>query len=122
MKRHCLPGLCAGLVFLAGCLHPVSQKIDGVVCDLMTLPRDPQPLAHGETPLQPASYQKVEPDKPDKTEPPPPKSQLTVPEDLLPGGPVPPITLPPLTPETEAARKKAIEQLYPLLPELGADL
>jgi cobalt-zinc-cadmium efflux system outer membrane protein len=105
-------------------LHPVKEKIDAVVCDLTTLPRDPQPLAHGEASPQPQppGEKKAEKAAPDKTELPAPKGRMAVPEGLLPGGPVPPIELPKLTPETEEARRKAIERLYPPLPELGEDL
>src|SRR5262245_29447186 len=138
--RRCLVGLLTGVTFLlGGCLHPVAEKVDRVVCDLAAMPRDPQPATPAPATLpppaevpekppeavkpeavKPATWQKA--DKADKAAPPVPKSPLTVPDQLLPGGHVPPITLPPLTPETEAARKAAIEKLSPPLLSLGEDL
>src|SRR5581483_10821752 len=139
MTRRFLPGLFAAAVCLAGCLHPVREKVDGVVCELAALPRDLQPASHGDSPaasaegggeaakpeeaVKQASAQKSgKLETPDKTPLPQPKISLTVPEELLPGGPVPPITLPPLTPGWEEARRKAIEKLFPPLPELGEDV
>src|SRR5687768_14780091 len=50
MVRRVLPGLLTGLVFLSGCLYPVSEKVDGVVCHLALEPRDLQPFEHAALP------------------------------------------------------------------------
>jgi cobalt-zinc-cadmium efflux system outer membrane protein len=111
-----------GLVCVAGCLYPVNGKVDGVVCELALQPRDQQPITHADTTL-PAPVEEIKQVAwQEKDDLPPPKSQLTIPDTLLPGGKVPPIKLPPLTPGNEEARKKAIEQLFPPLPALGEDL
>jgi cobalt-zinc-cadmium efflux system outer membrane protein len=143
MRRRCLPGLFAAAVLFAGCLYPVREKVDGVVCELATLPRDLQPLTHADVtpPAAPPEGQekagkleeavkqasgqkpdkKAEPDKketPDKGERPSLRSRLEIPEDLLPGGRVPLIELP----KGEEARRQAIERLLPPLPPIGEDL
>lgn len=117
MFHRRLPALFAGLLFLTGCLHPVGPKVDGVVCELANLPRDLQPLAHE----APSTVDPTPEDKPSKDDLLLPKGGLTLPSELHPGGPVPLIKLPPLTPETEGARKQALEQLFPPLPALGDD-
>src|SRR5262245_36418048 len=136
MFRRYTLGLCAGLIFLAGCLYPVREKVEGVVCDLSALPRDLQPAeyVHPAAPAAPAEGKPGKSDSPekkgnpgegvepaalqakkgedDKDDLPRARPRLRIPDELMPGGPVPPIKLPPPTPETEEARKKAIEQLY----------
>jgi cobalt-zinc-cadmium efflux system outer membrane protein len=52
-----------------------------------------------------------------------PQRQLTIPGELLPTGtpPVAPLSLPPPTPENQAARRQMLERLYAPLPPLGPD-
>src|SRR5262245_35688875 len=100
MVRQYLRGLFAGLIVLSGCLHPVTQKIDSVVCDLAQPPRDLQPVTHIDATLPAPTDRDEEKEKaPDdktgeKDDLPKPRSRLHVPDELLPGGPVPPIRLP----------------------------
>src|SRR5262245_66611227 len=101
--RRCLVGLLTGVTFLlGGCLHPVAEKVDRVVCDLAAMPRDPQPATPAPATLPPpaeapekppekppeavtpAAWQKAH--KPDKATPPVRKRPLTIPEDLTAGG------------------------------------
>jgi cobalt-zinc-cadmium efflux system outer membrane protein len=113
----------AGLLCLVGCLHPVANHIDNTVCDLAAVPRDLQPLDHADSsPMPPASSST--PADMDKT-----PGQLTVPDDLLPGGKVPDIKIPPLPNEKDPkrrekqeARRQALARLFPPLPEVGEDL
>src|SRR5262245_34877420 len=113
MRRLTVRALPAAVLFLAGCLTPVGETIDAAVCDLSMPPRDPQPLSHAgaRPPLESL------PPKEDKK-----ASRLTVPDALLPGGPVPPIKLPPAKGDDDKARRAALEKLYPPLPDLGRDL
>src|SRR5262245_7351399 len=114
-----------GLLLAAGCCFPVGEKVDLTVCDLAARPRDLQPLSAADQAPAPrdadggvhqASFEQVE-------EPPAPKpgGRLTIPPELQPGGPVPPLKLPPLTPETKEARARALDKLFPPLPPLGED-
>jgi cobalt-zinc-cadmium efflux system outer membrane protein len=134
----------------AGCLHPVTEKVDATVCGLAARPRDLDPAQSTPEPapvmpparssgsgdsfiapalwLQPAAGPPTNP--PATTQPPtgtPPAGQpATLPNRLnippgLPGAGAPQILLPPLTPENEAKRREAIAKLYPPLEPLGPD-
>lgn len=149
MFRHLRRGLTLSLLVLTGCLQPVAEKIDATVCELAMKPHDLQPISHLHDPpppppkpdddkkdsapaaserlpspggIQPAGHRQPETDdaagdrkKDDGSAP----FRLDVPADLLPGGPVPPLRLPPASDDNEAARRKAIGQLYPELPTVG---
>ncbi|MFO0926904.1 MAG: TolC family protein [Gemmataceae bacterium] len=149
MFRHLRRGLTLSLLVLTGCLHPVAEKIDATVCELAMKPHDLQPISHLHDPpppppkpddgkkdpapatpeqrpspngIQPIGHRQPETDdaagdrkKDDGSAP----FRLDVPADLLPGGPVPPLRLPPASDDNEAARRKAIGQLYPELPTVG---
>lgn len=126
MVRRGTSWLFAGMIFFTGCLYPVSERIDGVVRDLALQPRDLQPIDQALSPAAQANEEKKA--KPaerqsdvEKDELPAPKGRLNIPRDLLPGGTVGPLRLPPPNEENPAPRAKAIEQLYPPLPPLGDD-
>ncbi len=135
-------GACAAalaLVLTAGCLHPVGEKVDAVVCDLAARPRDvdpeqpgpalpappaPCPVDGALTPagfLQPAGQPRAgSGTAPDAAVQPGTAGRLIIPPGL-PGASAPPISLPPLTPGNEAKRQEAIARLYPKLDPLGAE-
>lgn len=124
-------------LLMAGCFYPVQEKIDYHVCELAAQPRDLQPLAPPDSPpekaapspgqkhpsereegeVQQTSAQERGPAR--EGDPLPPPRRLTIPPELLPRGPVPPIVLPPPTPENEGKRREAIQRLYPPLPVMG---
>ncbi len=117
-----------GLLLVSGCCFPVNEKIDLTVCDLAARPRDLQPADQGPLPtaqmpaladgLTPAAYQPKGGTAPEL------KGKghlLTIPPELMPGGPVPELKLPRATAENEAVRRKAIENLYPTLPPLAEE-
>ena len=127
-------------LLVAGCVYPVHEKVDRTVCDLAIRPRDLAPIT-SESPPKPADPEpgpRVQPvlSRPADTataetigrasaadEKPPergPAPRLTIPPDL-PGGNVPKIELPPLTPENAAKRRAIIDKLYPPLPSPGPD-
>jgi cobalt-zinc-cadmium efflux system outer membrane protein len=127
---------------VAGCLYPVQEKVDHTVCELAMRPRDLAPVS-SESPPRPAEP-KAEPGAPPALsrppadaetaetirraaqvdDKPPPggdlSSRLKFPPDL-PGANVPPIELPPLTPENAAKRRAVIDKLYPPQTPLGPD-
>jgi cobalt-zinc-cadmium efflux system outer membrane protein len=114
----------AAVLLSAGCLYPVREKIDGVVCDLSIRPRDLEPATSSPpsaSGVAPASC--VESAPPDAAPPDATKGdRLQIPPDLLPGGPVARIRLPvdendPLYPK----RKEILDQLFPQLAPLGGD-
>jgi cobalt-zinc-cadmium efflux system outer membrane protein len=133
-----------GLLLCAGCLHPVTEKVDAAVCGLAGRPRDldpaqPTPEAvpvmpparssgSGDGFIAPALWLQPASNPPATTQPPtgtPPAGQpgsmpnrLIIPPGL-PGAGAPPILLPPLTPENEAKRREAIAKLFPPLDPLG---
>lgn len=111
MSRCVLRGLCASLILTTGCLTPVPEKIDATVCDLGLPSRDLQPLAHAAG--RAGSFS----DRSDEKKGP----RLTVPDALLPGGPVPPIRLPRARDDDDPARRAALDKLYPPLPAPGDD-
>jgi cobalt-zinc-cadmium efflux system outer membrane protein len=100
--------LAAGLLFLAGCLYPVGEKIDLALCDVAMLPRDPLP----------AGAAVVAPPIPAQQKP-AGKERWNVPSDLVPGGDVSPIQLPPK--REKEAWTAAINELFPELGSLGED-
>ncbi len=129
-----------GILLIAGCLHPVGEKVDAVVCGLAAKPRDLDgeqavPQATSITPATyfqpggrpPAAPETTPAEQPrtgtDATRPPAAGTlpgRLTIPPGL-PGASAPPILLPPLTPGNEAARREAIARLYPKLEPVGPD-
>ena len=121
MRRLCISGSFAALIAISGCLYPVSHQVDSSVAESAALPRDLQPASHAAEPWPGAK------DEPalDRAEPAQPGEKakallLNIPE-ALPGGKLPPITLPPIRAGNEGARTKAIENLYPTPPSLGED-
>ncbi len=127
----------AGLLLLGGCLSPVREHVDQVVCNTAAQPVDVQPLPPADAaPLstapdksgtrgldpsvQPAGFQ--EPGT--ATEVP---RRLTLSERLkipagLPGAHAPPIpALPRYNRENNQPREDAINRLYPDLPALGPE-
>ena len=121
MIRRCIPGLFAGLIAITGCLYPVAHRVSETVAEQASVPRDTQPLSHVGEPWPGAR------DEPEVTRPEAAKAEkakaipLTLPEEL-PGGKLPPITLPPVKAGNETARQQAIAKLYPPLPPIGKDL
>jgi cobalt-zinc-cadmium efflux system outer membrane protein len=109
------------LLLLAGCCYPVGEKVDGTVCDLAARPHDLQPLLPADQ--GPAVPPAASPGPTGKaTEPGPTDGKVkgkrpvpSVPPELLPGGPVPPIDLG----KGPAERQAALAKLYPPLPPLG---
>lgn len=141
MKTRSPRWLVASLgLLVAGCVYPVQEKVDRTVCDLAIRPRDLAPVSC-EPPPKPAEPEpgprvlpascrsadaataeaigraSAEDEKPPERGPAP---RLTIPPDL-PGGNVPKIELPPLTPENAAKRRAIIDKLYPPLPAPGPD-
>ncbi len=112
------------LLALGGCVYPVREQADRVVCELAARPMDlePAPDAPPRMPpalagLAPAAHQTAEP------QPAPPRpglERLQTPPGL-PGSDAPPFEVPRATPETEAARRAAIDRLFPEIPPLGPD-
>jgi cobalt-zinc-cadmium efflux system outer membrane protein len=102
------------LLLTAGCLYPVREKVDGVVCDLAARERDPG--RGGVTPPLPAPADRPPPDARAG-------DRLQVPPALLPGGPAPRVELPTdeKDPQYKEKRRAALEKLYPPLPPLGDD-
>ena len=110
-----------------GCCTPSAQKIDDVVCDMAAHPVDLQPLPADPAPMpqplpdsgvKPASYE--EPATPRKAERAPnvlKGDRLQIPDELLPGGPIPRIQLP--ADEKDPKRKEVLDQLYPAMPATG---
>jgi cobalt-zinc-cadmium efflux system outer membrane protein len=138
----------AGLLCLAGCLHPVVEKIDATVCDLAAQPLDLQPVEHGgtgspasagtasppasltpadETPppaagtLKPTSWAGGDTKAPAKAEA-RPKETLRIPDELSPGGRIPEVDLPRVPSADDPKRKekeqKRLEALQRLFPPL----
>ncbi len=99
------------LLFVAGCAHPYGADLDRVAVELAARPIDVR----------------LEPVNPEPQPAPQPAPQSTPPTGLralpvppeVPGGDARPIQLPPLTPETEAARNREIDRLFPPLPPPG---
>jgi cobalt-zinc-cadmium efflux system outer membrane protein len=118
MRRRCVSGLFAGLVAISGCLYPMAQQVDHSIAESAMLRRDPEPASHAGRPWPGAK------DEPGTSAPAPGEkgkaALLTIPPDL-PGGNVPPISLPPIRAGNEAARAKAIGTLYPAPSSLGED-
>jgi cobalt-zinc-cadmium efflux system outer membrane protein len=120
----------------AGCLYPVQEKVDRTVCELAIRPRDLAPICCDSPPkpAEPKPESRVQSATDTATaeaihralaadEKPPEvdlSSRLKIPPDL-PGGNVPPIELPPLTPENAAKRRAIIDKLYPPLTPPGPD-
>jgi cobalt-zinc-cadmium efflux system outer membrane protein len=136
MIRGAVQGISvAGLLCLAGCLHPVVEHVDTTVCDLAAKPWDLQPIDHALPPATPSPSDSGK--LPGTTEVPkkpgaPEKEKLVgppVPPELLPGGPLPRITLPELSLEkdekkrkqNEEERRQAVLRLLPSLPELSEE-
>jgi cobalt-zinc-cadmium efflux system outer membrane protein len=140
IRRFCasLPPSLALLLF-AGCLYPVREKVDYVVCDLGAMPRDVEPKRPDEPPpsMPPAGDQQTKSGKPaalakDATltwiaaeqaagrDGPSILTRLKLPA-VLPGSEAKPLELPPLKPETKAERDRIINDLYPPLEPLGPD-
>jgi cobalt-zinc-cadmium efflux system outer membrane protein len=129
MSRIKLPGL-LGLLLLAGCLHPVRDEANRLVCDLgaHTMDLEPVPPPAPSDSLRPAETT-TSPVRPKDTTPPGGLEQLPTPREAqrLPlqvppeipgsGGRLP--ELPPYREETKAQRDKIIEEYYPVLPALG---
>ena len=122
MRRHCISGLFVGLVAITGCLYPVAQHVDSSIAESAATPRDLQPATHGGDPWPGAKDEPAisTPEKPKPGE----KAKallLNIPQEL-PGGSLPPLSLPPIKEGNESARTKAIENLYPTPPSMGEDL
>jgi cobalt-zinc-cadmium efflux system outer membrane protein len=134
------PAFAVGLLLAAGCLHPVTEKVDATVCTIAARPRDVDPesvatntvkstpvqisptitdeiTAAGlsQTPGQPAAGGQTPSTAQSALQ-----NRLTLPPGL-PGANAPAINLPPLTPENEAKRREAINKLYSPLEPLGPD-
>jgi cobalt-zinc-cadmium efflux system outer membrane protein len=130
--------LTVGLL-VAGCLYPVQEKIDYKVCNLAARPRDLAPEAYEvprkqmppPDPQMQTGYRVTDAQTSEmlqvalEDEPKPPEdglsSRLKFPPDL-PGGNVPPIELPKLTPENAAKREEIIKNLYPPLTPVGPNV
>ncbi len=135
----------AGLLLVAGCLHPVGEQTDRLVCQIAARPFDVAPPSAA--PAAEASAQtgsllarigfpspdnpgavRGEPQQPKDTGRPqvptlpPPRllpRRLQVPPEL-PGAGVPRVTLPPTTAPRQE-REAAIDKLFPPLPPLAPD-
>ncbi len=135
--------LTLALLLAGGCLYPVREKVDSVVCDLDAQPRDVQtsqvegPTAATSTPTdakgeKPAKVGKTAaPDKDqtmtlvaaeqgERRDQPSILDRLELGRDF-PGGNAPKIELPPFKPENKAERERIINKLYPPLDPLGTD-
>ncbi len=148
MVHHCcrrLPPLFV-LLLIGGCLYPVRDKVDRVVCDLAAVPRDLQTQRIEGTPAtetkKPEELNKPTKDKlgmaggivteKDKTvtlasaeqpaarDVPSILTRLKLPNEL-PGTEAKPIVLPAYDPKNRAERDKVIDNLYPPLEPLGPD-
>jgi cobalt-zinc-cadmium efflux system outer membrane protein len=105
----------------------VNEAIDDTVCHLAAQPRDLQPTLPADEPLLPAplpvpksegqesrlSLRERTPNRSAKGDV--AGTPLTVPPDLLPGGPVPPLDVT----GTEAEKARKLKVLFPPLPPLG---
>ncbi len=128
------------LLLVTGCLYPVRDKVDHVVCDLAAVPRDVEPRRPDDPAktMPPASGSEAKAGKPQGTETdatltrmsaqqpagrqfPSILTRLQVPANL-PGANAKPIELPPYTPENKAKRDRIIAELYPPLEALGPNV
>jgi cobalt-zinc-cadmium efflux system outer membrane protein len=135
MIRRAVQGISvAGLICLAGCLHPVAEHVDTTVCDLAAKPWDLQPIDHAlPPPTATTSDSGKLPETPDIPKKPGGKEKEKlvgppVPPELLPGGKLPEIQLPPVGGKDEKERKKneqerrrAVQRLLPSLPEVSEE-
>lgn len=138
-----------GIALVPGCLHPVRQNVDHVVCDLAARPMDLSPAsreapakpqtapAKEETPskspgvtqlpakeqdegLRLASFQLPQPAGIQDKPARPLAERLKIPPEL-PGADAPPVRLPPPTAPRQE-KEAAIEKLFPPLPDMGPDV
>lgn len=121
---------CLTVLGLAGCLHPVAEHTDSVICAMAAHPFDLHPvLEEGPALPAPAEAEKAgkesadDPKKDKKKEPEDreggPPQRLRVPPEL-PGAGGPKTVLPPSTAPAKE-REAAIDRLFPQLPPLGPD-
>jgi cobalt-zinc-cadmium efflux system outer membrane protein len=117
----------AGSLLLGGCLYHVRERADEVVCTLATQPYDvqpaspPDPTKKAETPTAPVldvqttAWMQPVPGT-QKTPDGRPRIDLTIPPGI-PGSEVPRLEMP----KEPAAKKLAIERIYPELPPLPTE-
>jgi outer membrane protein, heavy metal efflux system len=122
MRRLCVSGSFAALIAISGCLYPVANQVDSLVAESMAVPRDLEPVSHAGVPWagakdEPAIDRAATPKPGEKA-----KARLLNIPDELPGGKLPPISLPPVKAGNEGVRASAIEKLYPTPSSLGEDL
>jgi cobalt-zinc-cadmium efflux system outer membrane protein len=131
MSRTKLPWPLA-LLLVAGCLHPVREEANRVVCDLgaRTMDLEPAPPLTPTDTSASAGRDASSPVRPKDTTPPPDGSErlpapqeapplpLQVPPEIPGSGRRLP-ELPPYREETRAQWDKIIEDYYPVLPALG---
>lgn len=148
LRSHVRCVVALGLLLTAGCLYPVTEKVDFTVCNLAAHPRDlvPDQPTPEITPAVPTSQSSRVSDNtvlpviyhqpgsspvgPTDTVPNPGNpdtAPLTIPKRLtippgLPGASAPPIALPELTPQNESKRREAIAKLYQPLESLDVEL
>lgn len=127
--------LSLSLLLLGGCWYPFCTDPDRVACELASRPIDVRPVTAEAPPAPmppaaqtPASALSVPgggeeaqapAGAPQPAEPPRLRPLVVPPE--IPGADVRPLDLPPLTPETQAARDREIDRLFPPLPPPGPD-
>lgn len=113
------PSLFLGLLLLAGCVAPVRQNVDALLCERVEQPVD---VALPQTPPRPPV--------PEPSELPPPRpvgkkgvtleQRLEVPKEV-PGAEAPPIVLPSPKELTPKKREELRRQHFPPLPPVGPD-
>jgi cobalt-zinc-cadmium efflux system outer membrane protein len=127
------------LVLTAGCLYPVRDKVDRVVCDLAVVPRDehyrraaeakptspasdPQAKAGGRKPAdKDATLTLVSAQKPAEPDQPRILDRLKIPDSIPGASSAKDFKLPELKPENKAERDRIINEAYPPLEPLGPD-
>src|SRR5262249_40437666 len=118
MSRWLLPLTVLGCaaVTVPGCFHTNQDcVVSGVAAELASLPRDQHTQAVVSTPKPRPEVKPVPPGKG-------PPELLRLPPEL-PGVEAPPLVVPPLDPKNlnDPQRAKAIQKLFPELPEVGPD-